>query len=131
MRTRKVAYTVVGGLVTLVGIALLALPGPGLVVVVLGLGILAKEYAWARRLLTSARDQLRTELDQVGRSKGRAALYAAAGAVLVLVGVGCFVFPDLPLASPTTGAFVILGGLFTAGSSLYARVTREPAGARL
>ena len=38
------------GLVTLVvGVVLLVLPGPGLVVMLFGLAILATEFAWARR----------------------------------------------------------------------------------
>jgi uncharacterized protein (TIGR02611 family) len=38
------------GLVTLVvGVILLVLPGPGLVVMLLGLAILATEFAWAKR----------------------------------------------------------------------------------
>jgi hypothetical protein len=47
----KVLVTVGGPLVVLAGIAMLVLPGPGLVVIALGLGMLALEYPWARRLL--------------------------------------------------------------------------------
>ena len=35
----------------ILGIAMLALPGPGMLTILLGLGILAAEYVWARRLL--------------------------------------------------------------------------------
>jgi uncharacterized protein (TIGR02611 family) len=38
-------------LVIVVGIVLLPLPGPGWLVIFLGLGIWATEYAWAARLL--------------------------------------------------------------------------------
>jgi len=38
------------GMVTLItGVALTVLPGPGLVVMLLGLGILATEFTWAQR----------------------------------------------------------------------------------
>ena len=47
----KVAVTVAGPLVILAGIAMTVLPGPGLVVVGIGLALLALEYAWARALL--------------------------------------------------------------------------------
>ena len=47
----KVGITVVGPLLILAGIAMLVLPGPGLVVIGLGLALLAAEYAWARHLL--------------------------------------------------------------------------------
>jgi uncharacterized protein (TIGR02611 family) len=47
--------TVVGVLVIVIGIVLLPLPGPGWVVIFAGLGLLATEYDWARRLLAWAR----------------------------------------------------------------------------
>lgn len=47
----KVAVSVVGPLVIAAGVAMLVLPGPGLVVMGLGTALLALEYDWARRLL--------------------------------------------------------------------------------
>ena len=47
--------TIVGAAVIVVGIALLALPGPGWLIIFAGLGILASEYEWASRLLGFAR----------------------------------------------------------------------------
>ena len=59
----KLFVTVVGPLVVLTGIAMTVLPGPGLVVVALGLALLALEYMWAQaalrlmvRVLIRARD---------------------------------------------------------------------------
>ena len=49
--------TAAGGFLVIVGIALLVLPGPGLLVIILGLGILATEYVWAERLLRTAREK--------------------------------------------------------------------------
>jgi tellurite resistance protein TerC len=46
-----VIAAVVGGTVLLIGIAMIILPGPAFVVIPAGLGILAVEFAWARRLL--------------------------------------------------------------------------------
>lgn len=48
---RKLVVAVVGGTVVLLGAAMLVLPGPALVVIPIGLGILAIEFAWARRWL--------------------------------------------------------------------------------
>jgi tellurite resistance protein TerC len=45
----------IGGTVVLLGIALLVLPGPAFIVIPAGLGILALEFAWARRWLRKAR----------------------------------------------------------------------------
>ena len=54
-RVRKVlvraGVTVAGPLVILVGVSMLVLPGPGLVVIALGLALLALEYQWARGLV--------------------------------------------------------------------------------
>jgi hypothetical protein len=48
---RRVAVAVVGGTVTIAGIAMIVLPGPAVVVIPLGLSILATEFVWPRRYL--------------------------------------------------------------------------------
>lgn len=53
---RKVLVAIVGGTVVLIGIAMLALPGPAIVMIPLGLGILALEFAWARLWLRRLRE---------------------------------------------------------------------------
>jgi uncharacterized protein (TIGR02611 family) len=47
----KVLVTVGGPLIIAAGVAMLVLPGPGLVVIALGFALLALEYAWARHAL--------------------------------------------------------------------------------
>lgn len=47
----KVLVTIGGPLVIAAGIAMLVLPGPGLVVIALGFALLALEYDWARHAL--------------------------------------------------------------------------------
>jgi tellurite resistance protein TerC len=49
---RRIAVAVIGGTVCLIGVAMIVLPGPALVVIPIGLGILGLEFAWARRWLT-------------------------------------------------------------------------------
>ena len=51
---RRCAIAVVGGTVVLVGILMIALPGPAVVVIPAGLAILALEFAWARVWLKKA-----------------------------------------------------------------------------
>jgi len=41
--------------VTLIGIALIVLPGPAFIVIPIGLAILATEFLWAKRWLQKAR----------------------------------------------------------------------------
>ena len=45
--SKRIAVTVVGAAVVAAGLAMLALPGPGMLVLALGFAILGKEYAWA------------------------------------------------------------------------------------
>jgi uncharacterized protein (TIGR02611 family) len=52
---RRNAVAIVGGVVTVAGIAMLVLPGPAIVVIPLGLSILATEFVWARRYLRRCR----------------------------------------------------------------------------
>jgi hypothetical protein len=54
---KRIAVTVAGGFVVLVGIAMLVLPGPGILVIIAGLAILATEYVWAERLLKMAKER--------------------------------------------------------------------------
>ena len=48
---RRAAVLAVGSAVTLAGVVMLFTPGPAVVVIPLGLAILAREFAWAQRLL--------------------------------------------------------------------------------
>ncbi len=50
----------VGSTVLILGVAMIALPGPGLVVIPVGLAVLAAEFIWARRLLTRLREEVRS-----------------------------------------------------------------------
>ena len=63
----RTGVTVVGVLVIVVGIVLLPLPGPGWVIIFAGLGVLATEYEWAKRLLRFARDQVQRWTDWLKR----------------------------------------------------------------
>jgi len=52
---RKLIIAILGGIVLLIGIALIVLPGPAFLVIPAGVAILATEFAWARRALTRAK----------------------------------------------------------------------------
>jgi len=53
---KRIVVAVVGGTVTLIGIALIVLPGPAFVIIPIGLSILATEFVWAKRFLQKARE---------------------------------------------------------------------------
>ena len=63
---KKIIIAFVGGLVFVVGLALIPLPGPGWLIVLGGLGIWAIEFVWARQLLQFTRDRLRGWTTWVG-----------------------------------------------------------------
>jgi uncharacterized protein (TIGR02611 family) len=52
-----------GTFLTILGVILMPLPGPGLLVVAIGLGILSRDVAWADRLLQLVRRRLPTDSD--------------------------------------------------------------------
>jgi len=54
---KRFAVTLVGAALLVVGAALMVLPGPGILVIVAGLAVLATEFVWARALLDRAKDQ--------------------------------------------------------------------------
>tara|TARA_B110000196_G_scaffold257270_1_gene227650 strand:- start:95 stop:466 length:372 start_codon:yes stop_codon:yes gene_type:complete len=71
-----------GTFITILGVILMPLPGPGLLIVAIGLGILSRDVAWADRLLQIVRRRLPTD------SKGRLPRSSIATMVaLVLAGI--------------------------------------------
>jgi uncharacterized protein (TIGR02611 family) len=66
---RRIAVTVIGVLVVLAGLVLLVLPGPGWVLIFVGLSILGSEYVWAQRLLRLAKKQANNAKDTLLRRK--------------------------------------------------------------
>ena len=65
---RRIAISIVGGTVLLIGIAMLVLPGPGLVVIPLGLAILGVEFAWARAWLRKVKTRTAVMVDVLRRN---------------------------------------------------------------
>ena len=55
---RRIIVFLIGSTVLLAGVLMLVLPGPGILVIIVGLAILATEFVWAERLLIRARDRM-------------------------------------------------------------------------
>jgi Flp pilus assembly protein TadB len=66
---KRVGVTIAGFAVVLAGLAMLVLPGPGIVVIIAGLAILATEYVWAQRLLRIAKEKANQAKDVILRKK--------------------------------------------------------------
>ena len=50
-QVRRIFRVVAGFTLLLAGVVMLVTPGPGWLVILLGLGLLAAEFVWARRLM--------------------------------------------------------------------------------
>lgn len=80
-RVVRAAVVLAGFVVVLAGLAMIPLPGPGLLVTAAGLALLALEFVWAERLLERTIDQMGKATDQVKRASW------AQQVILVLLGV--------------------------------------------
>ena len=88
--TTKVVVTLVGGLVLLAGVVMIFTPGQGILAIVLGLAILATEYAWAERWLKKARDkaaEAKRRAEAMDPKVLRRRLLLAGVALLVVAGI--------------------------------------------
>jgi tellurite resistance protein TerC len=54
---RRIAIAIIGGTVLAVGMAMVVLPGPAMLVIPVGLGILGLEFAFARRWLKTLKEK--------------------------------------------------------------------------
>lgn len=77
-QARRFIVAVVGSTVLLLGILMLALPGPALVVIPAGLAILAIEFAWAKQWLEKVRQYAKQATEAVMPGAGRSATAEAA-----------------------------------------------------
>ncbi len=112
---KRLAVLVVGFVILGAGIAMLALPGPGLLVIILGLAILATEFAWAERALDRTTTKVASAATSVSSNKsGRIAL-AASGLGLLVGGALVVVLTD---GHRVVGATVMLAGLVGLGTLL-------------
>jgi uncharacterized protein (TIGR02611 family) len=99
-RAFRIAFALLGFLVCAVGLVMLVTPGPGIPVLVLGLAMLALEFAWAERWLERIVDKAEQAVDQVtqGSPARQAAviLVGIAGLVGIVVAIVLWDIPFLP-----------------------------------
>ena len=68
---KRIAITIAGFAVLIVGLVMLLTPGPGLLVIAGGLAILSLEYAWAGILLEKARRRAKQAAEKASRKVKR------------------------------------------------------------
>lgn len=84
---RRLMVLILGVAVLFAGLAMLVLPGPGVIVIILGLVILATEFAWAERLLDRTTATAAGAASKVtDNNTGRAAL-ALSGVAMIIGGI--------------------------------------------
>jgi uncharacterized protein (TIGR02611 family) len=89
-RFYRVPFALLGFTVVLIGIAMLVLPGPGLLVIAAGLGMLALEFAWAERVLERTLERMSQtgtrvrRLSRLEKAVSVAAALAGLGALIAL-----------------------------------------------
>ena len=130
---KTVVIAVLGGLLTLAGIGLLILPGPGFIVIFAGLAVLATRFSWAKKPLDYAQEKAEQGIEEVGKSPLRAAGAVLAALVLIVIGVLTIAGVDIPFLNAFTAVVLVLSGLFLVGSVVLARrqEKREEAKAHL
>jgi len=112
---KRVTKAIIGGAVLLVGIALLVLPGPGLLLVLAGLLILASEFPALERYVDPVRDRAMKAAEDSVSSPLRIAGSVLAGLALIGAGVLWGLVPRLPLGGWSTGSSLILSGFVLLG----------------
>ena len=68
---RWVAVACIGGALVLIGLVFMVLPGPGIPLVILGLVVLASEFAWAQTVLHRTRSTVGKAVGAVRRRGGK------------------------------------------------------------
>jgi uncharacterized membrane protein len=107
---KRLMVLILGVAVLLAGLAMLVMPGPGVLVIILGLVILATEFAWAERVLDRTTATAAGAASKVtDNGAGRAAL-ALSGVAMVVGGiVGAVVFPGLVVVAVSVAIAGVVG----------------------
>lgn len=97
-RVVRTAVVLAGFVVVLAGLAMIPLPGPGLLVVAAGLTLLALEFVWAERLLERTIDQMDKATDKVKRaSRAQQVILGLLGVLAAAAAVTAAYAWDIPL----------------------------------
>ena len=124
---KRFAATILGGALLLLGLAMMVLPGPGILVIVAGLAVLATEYVWAQRLLKRAKSQAEKVQEAAVASPARTGATVVFGLALLGLGIAMVVARDvaLPFWSPVTGGILGVTALILLTTTyLTVRATR-------
>jgi hypothetical protein len=108
---KRVACAVAGSVLVIVGVVLLVLPGPGLLLVLGGLLVLAHGFPAVERFVDPVQDRAMKAAEESVSSPLRIVFSVGTGLVLIAAGVVWGLRPTLPLGGWATGASLILSGI--------------------
>lgn len=108
---KRVTIAIVGGFLVLIGAAMLVLPGPGLLVVLAGLLVLASEFPALERHVDPVRDRAMKAAEDSVSSPLRIAWSVCAGLGLIAGGIVWALVPGLPFGGWSAGSSLILSGI--------------------
>lgn len=111
MSAKLVAQAVAGAVLLVVGIALLVLPGPGLLLVLAGLVLLARAFPRLERHLEPVRARAVQATEDSVRSRWRLAGLVLAALALLAAGVVWGLRPDLPFGGWAAGSSLLASGV--------------------
>jgi len=130
-QVRKVMVLIVGTIVVLAGIGMLIGPGPGLVVIPIGLAILATEFVWAKRLL----DRYAQYASKLGKRAGAAVMnrtrlwhVPVVIAITVAGWIAIYKSFNIPIHTLLMGFLPMLIGQIVWGVMLYIKRKKQRAG---
>jgi uncharacterized protein (TIGR02611 family) len=127
---RRLTITVVGLLVLLIGVVMIIAPGPGFLVIALGLLILSVEYEWARRRLDTVKAKARTLADQAAANRLSTSISVLFALGIVGLGGVLALSELLPGSGWATGGSLAFGGLVALATILYSLWQRRTSSAR-
>ncbi|GAA1286322.1 PGPGW domain-containing protein [Saccharothrix xinjiangensis] len=108
---KRVAVVAAGAALLVVGVLLLVLPGPGLLLVLAGLVVLAGEFPALERYVDPVRDRAMKAAEDSASSPLRVAGSVTAGLLLIAAGVTWGLVRSLPFGGWGAGSSLILSGL--------------------
>ncbi len=109
-RPQRVALEVVGWLLVLAGLAALVLPGPGLVLLALGLWVHSHSYEWADRMLDPVKRQAYKSAADSVETWPRIVMSSLAALAIAVAGVVWGLAPASPSWWPIDDKWWLLGG---------------------
>jgi Putative transmembrane protein (PGPGW) len=123
---RRAGVTVAGGILLLAGAAMLVLPGPGLLVVLAGLLVLASEYPAVERFVDPVRDKALQAADESVETPLRMAGALLGVAALLAAGIVWIYDPwGVPFGGVGVGVGLLLSGLAALALLAYSYRRRQ------